>query len=232
MTNLPFTGIFKVTCEYGRKGSWAAGYHTGIDLVGNNKTVYNVCDGVVTMARYYGSYGNCVKVKDSINGNIYLFAHLASISVKIGQKVSRTSKIGIMGATGNAKGAHLHFEIRTPKDIYGQQYDPTNYLGIPNKVANNLNSNNYQLSNGFKVGDRVEISKPVITGYTEGNRIIVQGKNPNNEKQWWINKTNISDNKIVGIGYIAAISGDSYLIDLKTTGSDQFWVSGNEIKKA
>ena len=33
-TNLPFTGRFKVTCEYGRKGNWAAGYHTGIDLVG------------------------------------------------------------------------------------------------------------------------------------------------------------------------------------------------------
>lgn len=40
MTELPLNGNFKVTCEFGRKGKWKAGYHTGIDLVSDNKIVY------------------------------------------------------------------------------------------------------------------------------------------------------------------------------------------------
>ena len=42
-TKIPFTGDFKVTCEYGRKGTaWASGVHQGIDLVGiTNKKVYS-----------------------------------------------------------------------------------------------------------------------------------------------------------------------------------------------
>ena len=37
-TNIPLTGNFLVTCEYKRKGNWAAGFHTGIDLYSNNNT--------------------------------------------------------------------------------------------------------------------------------------------------------------------------------------------------
>lgn len=145
MTNLPFIGVFNVTQEYGRKGSYAAGYHTGIDLVGKDKIVYNVCDGIVTLAKYYGSYGNCVKVRDNTTRKIYLFAHLESIAVKVGQKVNRASKLGIMGNSGNSRGTHLHFEVRTPEDVYGKQENPAIYLGIPNKVGQ-YNSENYQLS--------------------------------------------------------------------------------------
>ena len=124
------------------------GYHTGVDLVGiTNKTVYNVCDGTVIMAKYYGSYGNCVKVKDSKTKNVYLFGHLKNIAVRVGQKLTRTSKIGIMGNTGRSFGAHLHFEVRTPQDIYGKQYNPCNYLGIPNKCGQ-YSSKNFQIGTG------------------------------------------------------------------------------------
>lgn len=145
MTNLPFNGNFKMTCEYGRKGSWSAGYHTGVDLVGiSSINVYNVCNGQVIMAKSYGSYGNCVKVRDKETGKIFLYAHLKSISVQVGQWLSRTSKIGVMGSTGNSSGPHLHFEVRTKEDVYGKQENPCNYLGIPNKVGT-YNSTNYQI---------------------------------------------------------------------------------------
>lgn len=212
-TNLPFTGIFKVTCEYGRKGNWAAGYHTGIDLVGNDKTVYNVCNGKVVMARYYGSYGNCVKVKDDNNGNVYLFAHLASIKVRVGQKVSRTSKIGIMGATGNANGVHLHFEVRTPKDKYGEQYNPCDYLAIPNKVANNLNSNNYQIQNTqkFKQGEKVLLNIPVTDVKINGDFASVNS----NGYVFEVHKSLVKDNKINEIGTVAYYYGeDLYMVQL------------------
>ncbi len=145
MTNLPFNGEFKVTCEYGRKGSWAAGYHTGIDLVGITSTdIYSVCNGTVTMAKSYGDYGNCIKIVDSETLNVFLFAHLASFNVSVGQKVGRTTKIGVMGNTGNSTGAHLHLEMRTKNDVYGEVLAVSEYLGIPN-VVGTYNSNDYEL---------------------------------------------------------------------------------------
>lgn len=232
-TNLPFTGNFEVTQAYGVKGNYAAGYHTGIDLVGKNKTIYSVCDGKVILARYYGSYGKCVKVKDSKTGNVFLFAHLSSISVKVGQTVSRVSKLGIMGNTGNSRGAHLHFEMRTPKDKYGVQYNPCEYLGIPNKKGK-YNSNNYQITT-YKANEIVEIRKPfTITGFTLGNNIMVQGKSLYNgiwqETQWLVNKKNVKNKIISGKAVIASVSGDKYLVDLQN-GSEQFWVIESEIVK-
>ena len=143
-TNIPFTGRFKVTCEYGRKGNWAAGRHTGIDLVGlSSKTVYATCDGTVSRIGFDNSYGNFVVVKAN-DGYYHWFCHLASISASVGQKVTRVSKIGIMGSTGNSTGPHTHYEIRTPENKYGQDINPATYMGIPNKVGT-YHSADYQL---------------------------------------------------------------------------------------
>ena len=48
-TKIPFTGKFKLTCEYGRKGTlWKSGKHEGTDLVGITSTkVYSICNGIV-----------------------------------------------------------------------------------------------------------------------------------------------------------------------------------------
>ena len=134
-TNIPFTGRFKVTCEYGRKGNWAAGRHTGIDLVGlSSKTVYATCDGTVSRTGFDKSYGNFVVVK-ATDGYYHWFCHLARISVSTGQKVSRVSKVGIMGSTGNSTGPHTHYEIRTPENKYGKDINPAEFMGIPNTVG-------------------------------------------------------------------------------------------------
>ena len=134
-TNLPFTGRFKVTCEYGRKGNWSAGRHTGIDLVGlSSKVVYATCDGTVSRTGFDNSYGNFVVVKGN-DGYYHWFCHLASISASVGQKVTRVSKIGIMGSTGNSTGAHTHYEIRTPENKYGKDINPATFMGIPNQVG-------------------------------------------------------------------------------------------------
>lgn len=156
MTNLPFNGIFRVTNVYRRKGNWQAGFHTGIDLVGSNTTVYCVCNGKVTMAKTYGDYGKAVKVKDEKTGKIFLFAHLKSISVKVGQKVTRASKIGIMGNTGRSTGAHLHIEMRTSADKYGVVEDIASYMGIPNAVGS-YNSANYQIKEKLDIKYEVHI---------------------------------------------------------------------------
>ena len=133
-TNIPLTGVFKVTCEYKRKGSWACGYHTGIDLVGDD-TIYSSCDGEVVLTGYDKSYGNFVVVKNNIDKNYHWFCHLSHISTTSGTKVTRTSILGKMGSTGNSTGKHLHFEIRDKTNKYGNCLNPAEYMGIPNSVG-------------------------------------------------------------------------------------------------
>ena len=146
-TNIPLTGKFNVTCEYKRKNgnglSWAAGWHTGIDLTGSD-TIYGTCDGTVTKVGWDNSYGNYITVKAQ-DGKYHWFCHLSKVTCNEGDKISRTSKIGVMGATGNVTGKHLHFEIRNASNKYADNSDPAAYMGIPNKVGS-YDSNNYQIS--------------------------------------------------------------------------------------
>lgn len=144
-TNIPLMGNFKVTCEYKRKGSWAAGWHTGIDMVCDNDNIYSSCDGEVTKTGYDLSYGNYIVVKNNTDGKYHWFCHLSKINTGVGKKVTRTTIIGIMGNTGNSTGKHLHFEIRNPSNKYADTSNPANYMGIPNKVGS-YNTNNYQIS--------------------------------------------------------------------------------------
>lgn len=144
-TNIPLTGAFKVTCEYKRKGrSWAAGWHTGIDLVGDD-TIYGTCDGTVYKIGVDRSYGNYIVVK-APDGKYHWFCHLSKVTCKVGDKISRTSKIGVMGSTGNSTDKHLHFEIRNSSNKYADNTSPAEYMGIPNKVGN-YNTSDYQINN-------------------------------------------------------------------------------------
>lgn len=143
-TNIPLTGEFKVTCEYKRKGSWACGWHTGIDLVGD-ETIYGTCDGTVTKIGVDKSYGNYIVVK-APDGKFHWFCHLSKATCSVGQKISRTTKIGVMGSTGNSMGKHLHFEIRNASNKYADNSNPADYMGIPNTVGT-YNTANYQISN-------------------------------------------------------------------------------------
>lgn len=141
-TNIPLTGKFRVTCEYKRKGNWAAGWHTGIDLVGD-EIIYGSCDGTVIRTGYDKSYGNFIVVK-ALDGRFHWFCHLSKVTCSVGQKISRITKIGVMGSTGNSTGKHLHFEIRNASNKYADTSNPADYMGIPN-VVGSYDSSNYQL---------------------------------------------------------------------------------------
>lgn len=77
------------------------------------------------------SYGNFVKIRHD-NGYYTLYAHMNAVYVKQGQRVSKGEQIGYMGDSGNAYGAHLHFEVR---DQNNNRINPTYYLDndLPNK---------------------------------------------------------------------------------------------------
>ena len=108
-----------ITCGYmGYRG------HTGVDMQGTGMPVKAANSGVVTAVIYKKySYGHHVIV-DHGNGVSTLYAHLSTINVSVGQRVSTGQQIAVSGATGNVTGPHLHFEIR----INGKPINPTPYI--------------------------------------------------------------------------------------------------------
>jgi hypothetical protein len=59
----------------------------------------------------YGGYGNLVVIQHRL-GYTSWYAHLSSIAASVGQRLSGGTLIGYVGATGDATGPHLHFEVR------------------------------------------------------------------------------------------------------------------------
>ena len=164
-TRICFTGKFKETCEYGRKGNlWKSGYHGGTDLVGlDSEKVYSVCNGTVERAGYdNGGFGNYVRIKeDNSEKRIYL-AHLSKIYVKAGQKVTYTTVVGLMGDTGNTTGNHTHVEIREFKNgVAVKKLNASDYMGIPNKVGE-YNSSDYQIGNSSSTTNITQIKQKVF----------------------------------------------------------------------
>ncbi|GAA2361237.1 transglycosylase family protein [Streptomyces cuspidosporus] len=117
-----------VGTSYGVRGPrWAGGHHTGVDFVVPVGTgVRAAAPGVVVTAGWGGSYGYEVVIRHA-NGLYTQYAHLSSLAVRPGQTVDAGRRIARSGATGNATGPHLHFEVRTgPR--YGSDIDPVAYL--------------------------------------------------------------------------------------------------------
>ncbi|OIJ21888.1 hypothetical protein BKP45_04140 [Anaerobacillus alkalidiazotrophicus] len=86
-------------------------FHRGIDIARpSNYNILAADNGTVTFAGWDGGYGNKIIINHN-NGMRTLYAHLASMDVKVGQTVARGQKIGVMGTTGNSTGIHLHFEV-------------------------------------------------------------------------------------------------------------------------
>ena len=117
----PVNGGYQ-TCDIdGYKG------HTGMDIGGVpvGTAIYASADGVVikSVKNNYG-YGYHIII-DHGNGVQTLYAHCSKLYAKVGDEVKRGDRIALLGATGNAYGKHLHFEIR----INGEYKDPADYIG-------------------------------------------------------------------------------------------------------
>ena len=99
--------------------------HGGIDIAAPRGTaIYAAEDGVVTLARWNGSYGNCVVI-DHGNGIQTLYGHASKLVAKVGQKVKKGDVIALVGSTGRSTGNHCHFEIHKG----GSRINPAPYIG-------------------------------------------------------------------------------------------------------
>ncbi|MCX5126796.1 M23 family metallopeptidase [Streptomyces sp. NBC_00347] len=123
---LPVAGAV-VTTPYRQPGSWAAGFHTGIDFaVPTGTSVVAAAAGTVVTAEWQGAYGYAVTIQHA-DGRYTLYAHLSKITVQQGDQVAAAQEIGLSGSTGNSTGPHLHFEARTSNN-YDAHTDPVAFL--------------------------------------------------------------------------------------------------------
>jgi murein DD-endopeptidase MepM/ murein hydrolase activator NlpD len=101
-------------------------FHTGIDFAAEaGAPVAAARAGRVTYAGWHpGGWGNVVTVAHG-SGLRTMSAHLSRVDVKVGDVVEVGTRLGLVGATGQATGPHLHFEAR----LRGAAVDPLPALG-------------------------------------------------------------------------------------------------------
>ena len=102
--------------------------HAGIDMTARQGTpIYATGDARVVVAgknpEGYSGYGNVV-VLDHGFGFQTLYAHMATIKVRHGQRLRRGEQVGTVGSTGMSTGAHLHYEVI----LNGKKVDPLYYF--------------------------------------------------------------------------------------------------------
>ncbi len=117
-----------ISSDYGPRTDPYTGFHKGLDITCGGAQGKRICaakSGTVIVASYgwNGGYGNYIII-DHGDGLSTLYAHCDSLSVSVGQQVSRGQFIANVGDTGNSFGPHCHFEVR----INGDHTNPRPYL--------------------------------------------------------------------------------------------------------
>jgi murein DD-endopeptidase MepM/ murein hydrolase activator NlpD len=98
--------------------------HAGIDIgVPTGTPVTAAGGGTIILASYQGNCGNMIAI-DHHGGLSTIYCHLSQIFVSVGQEIQRGQAIGAAGATGDATGPHVHFQVMKN----GNPVDPMSYL--------------------------------------------------------------------------------------------------------
>ncbi|WP_092645992.1 M23 family metallopeptidase [Jannaschia faecimaris] len=104
--------------------------HSGMDFAaGRGTPILATAEGTVIHAGWQSGYGKLVKIRHPL-GFETRYAHLNSIDVRQGQRVSRGQNIGGMGTTGRSTGVHLHYEIRRN----GEALNPVTFINAGQDV--------------------------------------------------------------------------------------------------
>jgi murein DD-endopeptidase MepM/ murein hydrolase activator NlpD len=106
---LPVERSREVSSTYGVRG---VRHHDGLDIRGRGgDPIFAARDGHVVFSGWMSGYGNIV-ILDHGHGVTTRYGHASALLVGVGERVLRGQPIARVGATGNATGDHLHFEVR------------------------------------------------------------------------------------------------------------------------
>jgi hypothetical protein len=154
----PFKTGNRITQKYKNNPTYYAQFglkgHEGLDLVplSGSWDIFCIEGGEIIKdiddPRGGGAYGNNVVIWNKANKRAWYYCHMASNQVSNKQTIRRGDKIGVMGATGNTKGAHLHLNL-CETDENGVRLNKDNgYLGFidPLPVLEELNKESVIIS--------------------------------------------------------------------------------------
>jgi murein DD-endopeptidase MepM/ murein hydrolase activator NlpD len=115
--------------------------HKGVDLAApKGMAIAAPLSGTVVSTGYENGYGNTILIQHS-DGLQTRYAHLGSIDVKVGEKISEQQVLGTVGDTGRSTGPHLHFEVIR----MGKQVDPLRAIEPGTANLNNRNTTSKRL---------------------------------------------------------------------------------------
>lgn len=121
----PLHGV--ITAGFGQRMDPFTGegtFHTGVDIAAPAGTpIRAAADGILFHAGPDAGYGNEALI-DHGYGLTTKYGHLRTLTVVMGQEVSRGQIIGTVGMTGRTTGPHLHYEVL----VGGTPVNPVNYL--------------------------------------------------------------------------------------------------------
>ncbi len=126
---LAVPAIGRVSSEFGYRvhpvTKKSNSFHSGLDIMAPRGTrVVAAADGVAKIVEFNkNGYGNLIVIEHEKELSTY-YAHLETMIVREGQRVSRGEQIGTVDTTGLATGPHLHFEVRKG----GTALDPNEFL--------------------------------------------------------------------------------------------------------
>ncbi len=120
---LSLSSGYSITSHFGEYRAGVA--HLGTDIVVAYGTkIHAAAGGTVEEAGYspYG-WGNTVLINHG-NGLKTRYAHCSSVSVSVGQTVTRGDVVGLVGSTGDSDCNHLHFEAY----VNGERVDAMQFV--------------------------------------------------------------------------------------------------------
>lgn len=169
-----FNGKFRVT---GMRGTPAqtgrSRNHYGLDMVGvDSINVYSIVSGWVKITDTKDGLGKCVWVQMDTQpyyGQYILYGHLSKFEVSNGQYVNQGQLIGVMGNTGESRGAHTHLEWRGVSGKWDSDFSKYNiceFTGIPNISTpgqnTHIGSPLYKFSNSQSVKEKLNIEQQTL----------------------------------------------------------------------
>ncbi len=117
----------RITSHYGMRKDPFTGkqtMHKGMDIAAEEGTdIFPVGKGTVIFSGAKAGFGNMVEVEHSTMV-VSRYSHLEKSLVKVGQQVTKTDIIALVGNTGRSTGPHLHLEIA----FNGETANPRVYL--------------------------------------------------------------------------------------------------------